>query len=83
MVLSGSAKCRDWSPAAKSLLTHRPKRPYLGDVEKPQAKSPLLPPGLSLLEIPLPRSYLNYVGQKLFALGQIIRGLGAFSLITL
>jgi phospholipid/cholesterol/gamma-HCH transport system permease protein len=52
-------------------------------VEKPPAKSPLLPPGLSLLEMPLPRSYLNYVGQKLFGLAQIVTGLGAFTLITL
>lgn len=42
-----------------------------------------LPPGLSLQAAPLPRSYLNYVGRKLFRLVETLHGLVAFSLITL
>ena len=36
-----------------------------------------------MLAAPLPRSYLNYTGGSLIALGRLIRGLGAFTLITL
>jgi phospholipid/cholesterol/gamma-HCH transport system permease protein len=36
-----------------------------------------------LLRMPLPRSYANYIGRKLFRFLFTIRGLGAFALITL
>jgi phospholipid/cholesterol/gamma-HCH transport system permease protein len=39
--------------------------------------------GLSLLPGNLPQSYLNYMGRQLLALGELARGLSAFSLITL
>ena len=32
---------------------------------------------------PLPRSYLNYMGHKLLRIAQVVKGLGAFTLITL
>ncbi len=37
----------------------------------------------SVLENPLTRSYLNFVGRQLLLLTQTVRGLGAFTLITL
>jgi phospholipid/cholesterol/gamma-HCH transport system permease protein len=52
-------------------------------VEKHSTKTTLLPPGLVLLATPLPRSYLNFMGRKLFRFAETVRGLGAFTLITL
>jgi phospholipid/cholesterol/gamma-HCH transport system permease protein len=40
-------------------------------------------PGLSRMAAPLPRSYLAFVGRKLFRLAEVVEGLGAFTLITL
>jgi phospholipid/cholesterol/gamma-HCH transport system permease protein len=52
-------------------------------VEKESAK----PVGTSLLQdalaLPLPQSYLNFVGRQSFRLLQTIQGVGAFALITL
>jgi phospholipid/cholesterol/gamma-HCH transport system permease protein len=39
--------------------------------------------GQALLLLPLPRSYVNYLGRKLFRFLLTIHGLGAFALITL
>ncbi len=47
------------------------------DSAKPAA-SPLLAGAL-----PLPRSYLNFVGRQIFRLLQTIQGVGAFALITI
>ncbi|MEW6307390.1 MAG: ABC transporter permease [Verrucomicrobiota bacterium] len=41
------------------------------------------PPPRSLFRLPLPRSYLNFVGQQLMRLADMIHGLGAFGIITL
>jgi hypothetical protein len=51
-------------------------------VDKDSAK-PAAPPLLaSVLALPLPRSYLNFVGRQIFRLLQTIQGVGAFALIT-
>ncbi len=49
------------------------------DPAKPSAP-PLLP---SVLALPLPQSYLNFVGRQLFRLIRATQGIGAFALITL
>jgi len=46
----------------------------------PPAKPSLLQ---SVMALPLPRSYLNFVGRQIFRLLQTIQGVGAFALITL
>ena len=46
----------------------------------PPTKPPLLASGLAL---PLPRSYLNFVGRQIFHFLQTIQGVGSFALITL
>lgn len=52
-------------------------------MDKDSAK-PAAPPLLgSVLALPLPRSYLNFVGRQIFRLLQTIQGVGAFALITL
>lgn len=38
---------------------------------------------MDLLPVSLPQSYLNFMGRQLLAMGELARGLGAFSLITL
>jgi phospholipid/cholesterol/gamma-HCH transport system permease protein len=52
-------------------------------VEKESAP-PATPPLLqSVLALPLPRGYLNFVGRQIFRFLQTVQGLGAFALITL
>ena len=50
-------------------------------------KEPAKPSSASLLQdalaLPLPQSYLNFVGRQSFRLLQTIQGVGAFALITL
>ena len=50
---------------------------------KPSVKPANHLPGLSRLAAPLPRSYLAFVGRKLFRFAEVVEGLGAFTLITL
>ncbi|MCL5099160.1 MAG: ABC transporter permease [Candidatus Omnitrophica bacterium] len=50
---------------------------------KNPAKEASVLPGFGFLATPWPRSYLNFVGRKLFRLAELVKGLGAFSLITL
>ncbi len=52
-------------------------------MDKPKDNHAKPPAGVSLLTTPLPRSYLQYTGGSLIGLGRLIRGLGAFTLITL
>lgn len=67
----------------KTLLTPVPEGCKDRFVEKQTGNESSLPPGMSLLAAPLPRSYLNYVGGRLMELGTLIHGLGAFTLITI
>lgn len=46
----------------------------------PPARPPLLQ---SVLALPLPRGYLNFVGRQIFRFLQTVQGVGAFALITL
>lgn len=51
---------------------------------EPDSAKPVRPPLLqSVLALPLPRSYLNFVGRQLFRFLQTVQGVGAFALITL
>ena len=52
-------------------------------MEKRTAPDDSLLPEWARLATPLPRSYLRFVGRVLMRLAETIRGLGAFSLITL
>jgi phospholipid/cholesterol/gamma-HCH transport system permease protein len=67
----------------RRLLTPSPGQRNDGGVDKQTGSEAPLPPGVSLLAAPLPRSYLHFVGSRLIELGELIRGLGAFTLITL
>lgn len=49
-----------------------------------ESAPPTQPPLLaSVLALPLPRSYLNFVGRQIFHFLQTIQGVGSFALITL
>jgi phospholipid/cholesterol/gamma-HCH transport system permease protein len=52
-------------------------------VEKQSAQESSFLPEWTRLAAPLPRSYLRFVGHALLGLAETIRGLGAFSLITM
>ena len=59
------------------------RRTYVSRVQKGNASTFDSPQVRFLLRMPLPRSYTNYLGRKLFRFLLTIQGLGAFALITL
>ncbi len=52
-------------------------------MEKESASPVKLPLLQSVLALPLPQSYLNFVGHQLFRFLQTVQGVGSFALITL
>src|SRR5204862_6632306 len=56
---------------------------YVAPVQKGNASAFDSPQVRFLLRMPLPRSYTNYFGRKLFRFLLTIQGLGAFALITI
>jgi phospholipid/cholesterol/gamma-HCH transport system permease protein len=56
---------------------------YVCRVQKGQASTFDSPQVRFLLRMPLPRTYTNYIGRKLFRFLLTIQGIGAFALITL
>ncbi len=60
-----------------------PRGKYVPPVQKGNASTFDSPHVRFLLRMPLPRSFTNYIGRKLFRFLITIQGLGAFALITL
>jgi phospholipid/cholesterol/gamma-HCH transport system permease protein len=60
-----------------------PGENYVDHVHKGNASAFDSPQVRFLLHMPVPRSYANYIGRKLFRFLLTIQGLGAFALITL
>src|SRR5213594_4367039 len=56
---------------------------YVAGVQKGNASTLVWPQIRSLLRLPLPPSYTQFIGRKLFRLILTVQGLGAFALITL
>ncbi len=59
------------------------RRIYVSRVQKGNASTFDSPQVRFLLRMPLPHSYTNYLGRKLFRFLLTVQGLGAFALITL
>jgi phospholipid/cholesterol/gamma-HCH transport system permease protein len=59
-----------------------PRKNYVAGVQKGNASTFDSPQTRFLLRMPLPRSYANYIGRKLFRFLFTVQGLGAFALIT-
>ncbi len=59
------------------------QKTYVARVEKGNVSAFEAPRLRRLMQAPLPRSYSNYIGRKLFRFMLTVQGVGAFALITL
>jgi phospholipid/cholesterol/gamma-HCH transport system permease protein len=69
--------------AGKNSFDPMAQRTYFGGVEKGNLSAFAAPRLRFLMQAPLPRSYSNYLGRKLFRFLLTVQGIGAFALITL
>src|SRR5258708_12169876 len=69
--------------AQNSSLTTSKGRPNLGEMQKQAASAGEESDSTFLWRASLPRSYLDFFGQKLVRFLVAVHGLGAFALITL
>ncbi|MDB6111066.1 MAG: hypothetical protein JWR69_2816 [Pedosphaera sp.] len=69
------------SPVGKNPFDRFPQNPYVRGVEE-DVRPFEAPRSRFILRAPLPRSYTNYLGRKLFRFLVTVQGIGAFALIT-
>ena len=67
----------------KNLFDRLAARNYAAAVQKGNASTLAWPQARSLLRLPLPQSYTQFIGRKLVRFVLTVQGLGAFALITL
>src|SRR2546428_764123 len=68
---------------SKNLFDRLAARNYAAAVQKGNASTFAWPQVRSLLRLPLPQSYTQFIGRKLVRFVLTVQGLGAFALITL